>query len=238
MAVAYDASTDGGYTNSGTTRTFSHTATGSNCVLIVGSWTRSSGANAVTGITFDIGGVPTPMVPLGTEIIPAHSSGDEYIRLWGLEIGTGAGTGKNIVISCPSGMESIVWASSYTGASLPDATSNQAETTSTDTVCSVTTVTDNSWAIVLYRDSGGAGSAGAGATFRTYGLSSGGTGCYDTNSAKTPAGSFSLTVSHGSAPNGYQMAAIPPYSAPSTQIKSRNGVLIANVKSANGVPNT
>lgn len=232
MAVAYSTSTNGGYTGSGTTRTFSHTTSGSDNYTLVGSWTRSAGANAVTGITYN--GVA--MTALGTEVTPADNSGAEYIRFWGLAVGSGVGA-ANVVISCPTGMESIVFAISYTGCSQtgqPDATSNQAKTSSTNTVCTVTTVADNSYAVVLARDETGAGSAGTNATFRVYGLSSGGTGCFDRGTL-SPAGSYSLTVNHSSSFCGYQMVSIKPPGGSSTSIASINGVAQANISSMNGV---
>lgn len=231
MAVAYSTSTNGGYSGSGTTRTFSHTTSGSDNYTLVGSWTRSSGANAVTGITYN--GVA--MTALGTEISPNNSSGTEYIRFWGLAVGTGVGA-ANVVISCPTGMESIVFAVSYTGCSQtgqPDATSNQAMTTQTNTVCTVTTVADNSYAVVLARNQSGSGSAGTNATFRVYGLSSSGTACFDRGTL-SPAGSYSLTVNHSSNKAGYQMVSIKPPGA-STQISSINGVSQASISSFNGV---
>lgn len=234
MAVAYSTSTNGGYTGSGTTRTFSHTTSGSDNYTLVGSWTRSSGANAVTGITYN--GVA--MTALGTEITPASNSGTEYIRFWGLAVGTGVGA-ANVVISCPTGMESIAFAISYTGCSQtgqPDATSNQSQTTQTNTVCTITTVADNSYAVVLARDAGGAGSAGTNATFRVYGLSSSGTGCFDRGTL-SPAGSYSLTVNHASNPSGYQMISLKPPAAATSHIKSADGIAIANIKSADGVTN-
>lgn len=232
MAVAYSTSTNGGYSGSGTTRTFSHTTSGSDNYTLVGSWTRSSGANAVTGITYN--GVA--MTALGTEVTPASNSGTEYIRFWGLAVGTGVGA-ANVVISCPTGMESIAFAVSYTGASQtgqPDATSNQSQTTQTNTVCTVTTVADNSYAVVLARNAGGAGTAGTNATFRVNGLSSAGTGCFDRGTL-SPAGSYSLTVNHASNPSGYQMVSIKPPGGASTQISSINGVAQASISSYNGV---
>jgi len=232
MAVAYDASTNGGYSSSGTTRTFAHSTTGSDVYLLVGSWTRASGANAVTGITYN--GVS--MTALGTEVSPNNSSGDEYIRFWGLAVGSGVGS-QNVVISCPTGMESIVFAISYTGCSQtgqPDATSNQSMTIQTNTTATVTTVADNSYVVVLARNQSGSGSAGTNATFRVYGLSSGGTGCFDRGTL-SPAGSYSLTVNHSSNKAGYQMVSIKPPGGASTQISSISGVAQASVSSFNGV---
>lgn len=217
MSVAYSTSTDGGYTGSGTTRTFSHTTSGSDNYTLVGSWTRSSGANAVTGVTYN--GVA--MTALGTEISPNDSSGTEYIRFWGIAVGTGVGA-ANVVISCPTGMESIVFAVSYTGCSQtgqPDASSNQSMTTQTNTTASVTTVADNSYTVVLARNASGSGSAGTNATFRTYGLSSSGTGCFDRGTL-SPAGSYSLTVNHSSNKAGYQIVSIKPPSATPTNTSS------------------
>lgn len=221
MAITYDTSTNGGYTGSGTTRTFAHTTTGSDVYLLVGSWTRSSGANAVTGVTYN--GVA--MTALGTEVSPADNSGTEYIRFWGLAVGTGVGS-ANVVISCPTGMESIAFAISYTGCSQtgqPDATSNQSKTTQTNTVCSITTVADNSYTVVLARNQGGSGSAGTNATFRVYGLSSSGTGCFDRGTL-SPSGSYSLTVNHSNTNSGYQMVSIKPPVAVTSHIKSWNGI--------------
>lgn len=210
MTAPYVGSINGGYTGSGTSRNFPITLSGTNLTLVFNAWTRSSGANAITGITFD----GNAMTPLGTEVTPANNSGAEYIQQWAIQVPVGSGTSKNITVSCPSGMELICSAAYYSDAGFPDVSSNQPLTVSTNTTCSINTVTDDSVAVVLYRDAGGAGSAGTNATFRVYGLSSSGTGCYETTVAKTPPGTLSLVVNHSNEENGYQMCTIPPYSAP------------------------
>jgi hypothetical protein len=154
------------------------------------------------------------MTNIGAEIIASNAGGgDEYIQMWYL---AGPATGTNaITVTSAGATEHIDSGVSYTGASqtgIPDATSSLAITTQANTTATVTTVADNSWAILFLRcGSTGQSTAGSGtirrANFNGYHQ------VYDGDGAKTPAGSYSLNTTHTSQQTGFWMASFAPASA-------------------------
>lgn len=227
MAIAYDSGTNPTYVNAAT-HTFAHTTSGSDRLLWVHCWRRSGSAN--TGVTYN--GVS--MTSLGAEILAQTVSGDAYLTLWYLAA-PATGT-NNVVVTSASGLtEHIDSASSYTGCSqtgIPDAQATLSNTTQSDTTGTVTTVADNSWAILFLRTQSGNSTAGSGTTIRTD--AAGFTQTFDGNSPKTPAGSYSLNTTHVSGQTGYWMASFAPPGA-SSSVKTAEGLAIASVKTGEGL---
>jgi hypothetical protein len=186
MAIAFDAVSES-WTNSGTSLTWSHTCSGSDRILWVSVMTLST--RTVTGVTYN--GVSLTSL--------TRSSGSQPMQLWYLIApATGA---NNIVVSINSTASFIYTsAASYTGvnqSSQPDA-QNTNNTTGTSITTTLTTVADNSWSILGARnDATGITSAGTNSTQRASG-SVGTVQLYDSNAPKTPAGSFSMTVTNSS----------------------------------------
>lgn len=229
MAIAFDASTNPTYVNAAT-HTFSHTCTGSDGILWVLCWRRSG--TAVSGVTYN--GVS--MTSLGTEILAGTGSGNQYLTMWYL--GAPATGANNVVVTSSSGAtEHIDGAVSYTGASatgIPDATNSLTATTQANTTATVTSSADNCWALMFMRvDAATSVTAGASTTRRAYTVNF--TASFDTNTAKTPAGTITVNTTHSSASVGWWMASFKPVGAASTQISSINGVAQASISSFNGV---
>lgn len=201
MAIALDAATDGGLVNPGTSLTFSHTTSGSNRILFVAAFGPST--DILTGATYN--GVSMTLID------KTAVGGDLYIYLWYLIApATGA---NNVVISASGSAQIQGGAISYTGAKQtgqPDASNkSNTDTTGTPTI-SVTTVADNSWAVLALRPSvGGTPTAGAGSTMRV--APTDGFAMADSNAAITPAGSYSMTINvTGSAGNAMVIASFAP----------------------------
>jgi hypothetical protein len=196
MAIAYDNSTAGGK-STGTSQTFAHTCTGDNLVIIVGILTV--GSDTVSGVTYN--GVAMTRVD-------AQAGGGECGYLYILaNPATGA---NNVVISTSSSVDIYGFAASYTGCAQggqPDAHAKNSAT-ATSLTAAVNTGVDNCW-LVMFARSQSAYTVTGGTTERVndgthiYGL-------FDSNGAKTPAGSYSLGLTFSSTVYIYCVASIKP----------------------------
>jgi len=200
MAVAYDNSTASSWASSSrSSHTFAHTVTGSDPVLLVGLGTfNSTGGSKTSGVTY--GGVAM------TFVATLEIQGNTFIDLYKL---VNPATGSNNVVLTFSSAQSFGWinATSYTGAGDPNVSVTKKSTGSSPTTVTLTTLTDNSWLAMYAFDNSSNNAAGAGTTERT---DSGRGAAMDSNSAKSPAGSYSLAFSHNSpASAGAIMVAIP-----------------------------
>ena len=209
MAIAFDSSS-GGLIGQLATGTFNHTCTGSNLYLFFRTSTLTD--------TVTYNGVAATLLVSYTP--PAYGgNGAPPLRVWGL---ANPSTGTNTV-SAYNGdgtNADYVIATSYTGVASvqPDAqnTNETGVNTQVSITGTVTSVTDNSW---LYMgvgtgDSAVSISAGSGTTVRTTTSVIGrGYGVCDSNSAKTPAGSYSLIADSASGPTRMSsiILAIKPY---------------------------
>ena len=177
MAIAFDSSASGG-------SSWSHTCNGSNRILFVTTTSDSSGG--VTGVTYN--GVSMTL-----------EFGGGYHKIWKL---INPASGANTVSITHSGSAQGV-SSSYTGVSStgnPEASASKNSGSSVTTIThSVTTITDNDWVVAScwYDTSSASQTAGTGSTQRSVrsgSASYASVGLYDNGSAKTPAGSVSMTV--------------------------------------------
>jgi len=199
MAIAYDSSTasSGG---SATSRTFSHTCSGSDRILFVA--TLSGGGDIVTGATYN----SVSMTQVGKVLLGT----DNELYLHYL---IAPATGSNNVVVSMSGTAYIQCAAtSFTGAnqsSQPDASTTSYNPSTSSLTTTVTTIADNCWLVEAGRamDTSSIG-AGSGTTLRI--------GDYlccmlDSNGARTPAGSQSLVFTGGASGRmGNVMASFSP----------------------------
>lgn len=186
MAIAVDTTSTLDESYTGTTSTLSHTCTGSDLVLLVGT-NNDSVAGAVTGITYN--GVALTKQAENT----ITGGGGQTNGLWYLD-NPATGTNDIVVTFTNTGGFTSIRAISYTGSGGVDTTAgtynndNQNQTV-TSLATSVTTAQDNSWTALVAR-ADQAISAGTGTTMRH-------AGAYrfaDSGSAVTPAGSNTLTT--------------------------------------------
>lgn len=207
MAIAFDATSGGRLTPPGTSYTLSHTCSGTNRILFVGAGSLN---DTITSVTY--GG--TSMTLVAKSSYPG--SGRIGTALYYL-INPASGA-NNIVVSSSASDNITIAAASYTGAkqsAQPDANSTTNNAASSVTG-SVTTVADNCWLVMAAVNDQNNFTAGSGTTMRqtdpNYSIG-------DSNAAKTPAGSHSLTFNISpSASNGAVIASFSPAtaSAPST----------------------
>lgn len=204
MAIAYDASSSVYNGTAATSHTLSHTCTGSNRVLVVG--TRTYDANAITGVTYN--GVS--MTEVGTSV----TLGSDAFRRWIL-VNPDSGA-NNIVASLSSSRRIEIYAISLTGAkqsAQPDASAT-ATGSSTSATGSVTTVADNSW-VVAFAESNGASGAWSSSTNCTVVQSITDRGAAGYGGPKTPAGSFTQAISVAST-GGWGFAQVSVAPSPGT----------------------
>jgi hypothetical protein len=133
-----------------------------------------------------------------TSITGIQVPGDRYISIWYL---VNPASGANDVVVSNSGSTSLRWSAvSYAGASQTgqpdgsDTSSATANAISTD----ITTTADNCWAVMFVKDDNGGltYTSSTGDTIR-YTADGAGHTVLDTGAAITPAGSNTMTISHG-----------------------------------------
>ena len=196
MAIARDATSGaalGTSPNAG-----NHTCSGSDRILIVG--TKGSTTYA-SGVTYN--GVAM------TRITDVTSGVGEYnLSLWYL-IAPASGTNS---ISATVSSGTVGWtAVSYTDISQtgnPDATNSGTAASGTSHTVSVTTLTDNSWVVGYFSSAAATLAASTGITFVVAQANNVALG--DSNGPKTPAGSYSMTVTSGSGTFAGIVAALKP----------------------------
>lgn len=182
----------------------SYTTTGSNLMLIVGILQDSAVAPTV------LYGVTAFRVSAGTNA----ALGNPTYYIWLASLAVAAGTTANITVTAGAGATDL-WAdaASYTNhnqSNTPDAETG-AETTSDPYTMTVTTIADNCWLFGYAYDTDGTPStAGANTILRQANTVAAITALFDSNGARTPAGSQSLNVNGGGGPNVYRVASFAP----------------------------
>lgn len=187
MAIAFDASSDGGLTLAGTSLTWSHTNAGN--LLVVGVFgdnvaTDPTG-NVITGVTYN--GVAM------TEVARAADSSDRWA--YQFELLNPASGAHNVVISASTTIAMGGMAVSYSGvkqSGQPDASTTNTTASATSITTSVTTIADNCWTVLVAKVGNSQPAASTGSTQRV--SNADGLGLYDSGGLIHPAGSYSMTV--------------------------------------------
>lgn len=225
--IAVDAATNGGDTT-GTSLTFAHTCTGTNLILFVGV-NGHTASNLITGVTYN--GVAMTQIASSPIQVPA----DRYINLWYL---IAPATGAHNVVISASGSAYIAGAAvSYTGViqTSPIDVDGSNTVASANTLSkSLTTTVDNDWAIMIGVAGGGVRYAGLGTILRIDGGSGTNWGLFDSGINLSPTGSKTLKFDWTASAigGGIIMAAFKP--APTSNIKTINGLAYASIKTVNG----
>ena len=209
MSIAFDAFSQYDEATPRTTITNPHTCAGANRFLYVHILTsESSGADIITSMTYN--GVTMTRL---NSILAATSQRTYFYYLIAPATGT-----NNIVTTTTVNSQPSIRGSSFTGTnqtSFPDASSSNTATGGANLVLTVTTVADNCWILAGARSNSTAFTAGASTTIRTTAAINDVTA--DSNAARTPAGSQSLTlVTGGSSNSGGIVASLAPAAAAPT----------------------
>ena len=228
MAIAIDNSTTGENT-SGTSTSFSYTTSGSDRLLLVNTMQRGGSGFNVTGITYN--GVP--MIQVGST--QSQESGQSKQNFWYL---LNPALGSNTMVITSNGTQNPMDYSiaSYTGVKqtgFPDASTQNGSTTGSSFTGTVSTVAANCWTVM-----------GISGLQRPWSISSGiGTirtqnasylsAIADSSGAIVSPGSTSLNI--GQNASGFYMYSMVSFApALTSNIKTRNGIAWADIKSING----
>jgi hypothetical protein len=210
MAIARDAVT--GVTGMGApaaSYTFAHTCTGSNLMLTVGIFVSINPASdVVSGVTYN--GVAMTRSPNGYAAAPANNS------TWLYYLANPSTGANNVVITYSGTQNGSAGAISYTGcaSTIDSGNSNTAGPSASSCTVSTTTVADNAWLVGVARADGGSRTFSAGMTAQgTEGFQS---QMADSNGAKTPAGSYSMTYNATVSSFGLCLLSIAPFVAASS----------------------
>ena len=205
MSIAFDAVTNFTFNFTITTMTYSHTCTGSNRILWVGASIRPARTIATGGVTYN--GVA--MTQSGAFI----TTGTIRHYLFFL---INPASGSNTVSITQSAADTMTSCSiSYTGArqsSQPDATNEGGPTTTTAYSQAVTSVANNSFAVLYGGAQNATGlTAGTNVTIRRV-PETDFTGAFllESTAAQTPAGTFTLAVTSASQVFAGCMASFSP----------------------------
>lgn len=223
MAIALDSALGTTTRTTGTSKTqaFNNVAG----TYLVAGVTVSNISDAITSVTYAGASM--------TRMVAASNTGNSAVLYALASPATGS---NNIVITLSASRDIDMGAASYTGTSLtgqPDATTTATVSSGTSITETLTTLADNCWVVGTCGNQRGM-TASTGCTLRS-GVVGGGI-YFDSNGAVTPAGSYSMTqtMSSGSAA-GVSMSLFPASSG--SQVKSADGVLIASIKSVDGITN-
>jgi len=245
MAIAYDTSAAGNITT-GTSLTISNNCTGSNLALV--AMATDNGARTVTATAIK-GGSATSMTLINRAAGGGLGDASFYI------LSPDTGVGSNVVFTIGSSGYIIGECASYTGVKqtgFPDnSVINAYNGTGSATISqSITPVADNCWAIMggFYNANTGTVTAGANTVVRQSQVNASGlNGFGDSNSAITPAASYTLNMSGTVAGRSSQLITMAPAVATSNiktfdgtaraSIKTIDGIAIASVKTFDGITN-
>jgi hypothetical protein len=203
MAIAFDSTVDGGATTA-TSLTFAFNNVGGN-ILFVG-FLGDASTDDITGVTYN----SVALTPIN------KIQGRRWTYLYILP--NPAAGSNNVVISCTASHYITGGALSYSGTNLtgqPDASTTNISSVAVATLTTaLTNVADNCWDMLIENgyDGGITPSAGAGTTYRVSDGAFQEWGLFDSNSAKTPAGSVSLTTNYNGPSNkiAHVMASFAP----------------------------
>lgn len=214
MAITHNTSTTSKVSAGSATVTLSHTISGSNTILFIGIENQNNGG--FTTLTYAGNSFASNL--LASRSNSTTSNGYLYY------IYAGAGTANIVVTRSVTTASLYVFGSSYagvnqsmswTGGSPTDATTSGNGSGASNFTGTLTTLTDNSWTIMVCEGDNAALSNGAGSTLRqTQQTGYVAWGLADSNGAKTPAGSTSMTMNCGAGSGyNYVMASFSPVGA-------------------------
>jgi hypothetical protein len=202
MAIAFGNKADlgdNGGTSASLTTAYNNASAGRRTILnIIGDYSGGGGFNDISSVTYAgvaLSGVAAIANQSGTPAISARYS---YIYT-GYDLPTGT---NNFVITCANTHYILAVVADYTGSApgtlLDNSTTNLATAptaTVTTLTTSLTTVANNCWLGLSYSpDDSTATVTPTGVTLRQQGAAFGLPNLFDSNGAKTPAGSYSVTT--------------------------------------------
>ncbi len=237
MAITFQAASFLNYTSTSGSKAFD-AGSGSNRIMLA-FVSNAGGTDTITGATFN--GVAM------TEMTGSPVSVVGIVKLHGYFLYAPA-TGSHNFASTRSGSGDTwnvygVW-NGVSQSGFPDASQFTSSAGTSPYTGTVTTVADNCWTVLTCTNNGAAAvTASTGSTFRVNNTSS--LAIFDSNAAKTPAGSTSMSFTSTNVSTGFIMVSLAPVAATSSiktfdelayaSTKTVNGLALASVKTWNGL---
>lgn len=222
MAIAFNTALTG-YVGSATSKTLTIAPSGTADLLLAFVMTTNA-SYTISSITW-AGGADFS----GTKVGPATVSSFKQYAAYLAAPTTGS---NNLVVTISSAGEIYCAGLFYDGAKQTGIFDNSALNTSS-LVQPITTIADNCWTVCSALADAGALASSTNSTTRST-IQNTAWGVFDSNGAVTPAGSFTMTQT-GSGSKGGVIVSFAPATAATSQIKSADGVVLANIKSWDGV---
>lgn len=217
MAIAFDTSVSSGAATSTSPLTFSHTCTGSNLILFVGTLGPVSSTDDITSMTYNGAAM--------TKVTSIQAPSDRLNGLWYL---IAPATGAHNIIITFTGTFMQGMSASYTGVRQsvqPEAFNATSTASNTALSASVTTLSNNAWLAGSFSEAQNSTFSNGSNTTIRQSLAAAGHAIADSNAAQTPQGSYSLGFSN-SGPSG-ALSAIVASMAPLGAALPTNGNFLA-----------
>lgn len=220
MAIAFGAESGRQVGVSVTSLTYAFSTAGSDRQLWVGALTT---AGTITGVTY-AGSAATQT---------ATTAADAGVTIYAHGLIAPATGSNNVVVSTSATAVIVSHAVYYTGTH--QTTLSDASGTKTGTGAfthALTSIADNCWHILYCRNGASNMTAGTATTARS---TTDDNMWFDSNAAKTPAGSVTLAVNSVTGAYGSIIISIAPTAVATTLIKTVNGLAQASVKTVDGL---
>lgn len=204
MAIAFDIAATK-YTASGTTNTQTIVPSGSANFLVV--FTMVPIARTVSGVTWN-----------GVALTSIDTQNTSFFKLQAWYLKSPATGSNSLVVTANASTEIYAGAMFYSDANTttqPDVSGKQNNASGTTITQTVTTATDNAWLACCTLADGGGLAASTGSTTRGSILNTA-FGVFDSNGAKSPAGSYSMLQTMNNANNAGIIIGIKPSVAANT----------------------
>jgi len=192
MAIQLDATSQSTESNT-SSKTLSHTCSGSDRILFVAGYIRGNGI-VPTGATY----AGQNMTKIGSNLVVSTNYYDKIFLYYLINPPTGA---NNIVVNFSSSNYNCIAGVSYTGAKqsgVPDASTENGPTSTQTLTTNLTTIANNCWTLLVGISVNGSVVAGSGTTKRADFVNG---AIFDSNGAISPAGSTSLSFSNTNTEN-------------------------------------
>lgn len=206
MAISRTATSTTGadWTNLGTSYDLSHTCLVGDTMLVVFVQVSTGNGDSVTGVTYNSVAM--------TQGVKVGRLSDSATFTYLYYLANPASGAHNITVSMSASETfGVVCGASYTGTTTvaPEATDTDRTSSGTSCTTTLTTITDNDWLVGGFTFGGGTMTVGAN-TLKIGGDVNSAI-MVDSNSAQTPAGSKSMTVSGGTTNYEGVMITLQPY---------------------------
>jgi hypothetical protein len=229
MAIAFVNAVGNGYGSGGGDLTVAGTVGGGADILVAVVHQFDTNAMAATPVTWNGDGLTL----IGT--VQKQGASNDWVSAYYLlapDVGS-----FNLVADRTDANRMQIAAACYSGAlqsGQPDASTGGTQGLNTSASSALASVADNCWHIFGLIEYVGGASGTVNATVRSANTGNGGVHLFDSDAAKTPAGSVTQTATFASSSSSWKQFTVAP-AAPTTGIKAFGGLAYASTKTVGGL---